>query len=812
MLPLLALLTAFPALATDMYLPALPTLANQWQTPMSMINLTLFGFFSVYGLFLLVYGPLSDRYGRRPVLIIGLSIFVVGSILCAFAFGAISLIVFRVIQAIGAASASALSLAICKDIYDGKERVRVLAHIAVIMTLAPMLGPIIGGVIITYMSWQVVFWSQTVLGLIALLGVLRSPETLPEASDISLGIVFKNYFQLLTNVRFTIYTLLMSGAGFTFFAFIGGSSDFYISRFGLSENAFGYFFAINAVASMLGAALCDKLTKWISSRQIITIGYGGLLVGGLAIYLYGNLGPWPLTICMFLVSFALGLSRPPSNNIVLEQIHRNAGAASSLLIFANMMTGAVGMEVIALNWTDKIKVLGLSGIIFGAVTLVVWLISQRVLEHRGPKRPSLTTMSLTKKQMLPLLALLTAFPALATDMYLPALPTLAQQWHQPMSVINLTLFGFFVVYGLCLLVYGPVSDRYGRRPALITGLIIFLMGSIFCAFAFSAVSLIVFRVIQAIGAASASALSLAMCKDLYDGKERIRVLAHIAVIIAIAPMLGPIIGGIIMTYMSWPVAFWLQAALGAIALLGVLKAPETLSEPSDIGLRIVFKNYFWLLTNIRFMAYALLMSLLGFPLFAFIGGSSDLYITIFGLSEKAYGYFFALNAIAMMLGSFACERLIRLVASRHLITVGYAGGFIGFLAVYFYGNQSPLHLTLCIALASFSMGLSRPPSNNIALEQIHRNAGAASSLLVFSNMMIGACGMEFIALSWNDKIQVLGLSGIICGGAALVFWLIMLRIFESRKRGVLYSVDDDQSSNIQSLSVKQETTIPSEQP
>lgn len=128
MLLLLALLSAFPPLSTDMYLPAIPLLVKLWQQPLALVNLTLVGFFVSYCFFLLFYGPLSDRFGRRPLLLAGIGLFILASILCALADGLIGMIVFRVLQAAGAAAASTLALAISKDIYAGHERARILAY------------------------------------------------------------------------------------------------------------------------------------------------------------------------------------------------------------------------------------------------------------------------------------------------------------------------------------------------------------------------------------------------------------------------------------------------------------------------------------------------------------------------------------------------------------------------------------------------------------------------------------------------------------------------------------------------------------
>ena len=333
MLFLLALLSAFPPLSTDMYLPALPLLVKLWQQPLAIINLTLVCFFISYCFSLLFYGPLSDRFGRRPLLLGGIGLFILASMLCALAGSAIALIVFRVLQAAGAASASALALAISKDIYDGHERERILAYIGVILALAPMLAPVFGGWVLTWFSWRWIFIAQAAVATVAWIGVWRMPETLPTRQSISTLQTAGIYLGLFRNRPYIGYALLMSVIILPHFAFIAGSADIYITRMGLSEQTFGYYFALNAAAIMAGSLTCSRMLGHIGSRALMTVGFAGVLVGGLVMLTRWIPGPWGLTLPMATVSFCFGLSRPPSNNLVLEQVNRHAGAASSLLIF-----------------------------------------------------------------------------------------------------------------------------------------------------------------------------------------------------------------------------------------------------------------------------------------------------------------------------------------------------------------------------------------------------------------------------------------------------------------------------------------------
>lgn len=379
--PLLALLTAFPPLSTDMILPAIPSLAETWGASLSVINLILVCFFLTYGFFLLFYGPISDRFGRRRPLLFGLAVYIVASILCALATSAPMLIAFRIMQAAGAAASSSISMAMTKDIFSGPERERILAYIAVIMALAPMLAPVIGGWVLAVFSWHWVFFIQAVMGLIGLIGVFRFPETLPKVSDTPLSRVIHTYSRLLHNPSYIIMVLVMSVSLFPLYSYIAGSSDIYINGFGMTEQKYSYFFAFNAMALMIGSFSCLKLTSSIRSKHLMTIGFAGIFLGGFLLLFIGRHGPWSFALPMFLITFSLGLSRPPSNNLVLEQVDRDAGSASSLLIFCYFTLGAAGMWLISLEWADKISVLGAIALSCGALVLATWF----VLQKRGVK-------------------------------------------------------------------------------------------------------------------------------------------------------------------------------------------------------------------------------------------------------------------------------------------------------------------------------------------------------------------------------------------------------------------------------------------
>ncbi|QJB57318.1 multidrug effflux MFS transporter [Pseudodesulfovibrio sp. zrk46] len=372
-----------------------------------------------------------------------------------------------------------------------------------------------------------------------------------------------------------------------------------------------------------------------------------------------------------------------------------------------------------------------------------------------------------------LLSLLAAFPPLSTDMYLPAIPTLQNEWGVPLAEINLSLVVFFIAFSACLLIHGPLSDRIGRRPVLIGGILLFIAGCAMCAVSTSIWILVAARVVQAAGAASASALALALSKDLYEGTERQKILAYIGVIMAFCPMIAPSVGGLLLEFGSWRWIFVSQGAMALVALYGTLRLKEPLTEFTKGGALAVAGRYVAVLKNGRFAAMALAFAMMGLPHFGFIGGSPAIYITGFGLSEQVFGLYFALNAFGLMLGSFACTRLAGsispmriLVGSLMLMLI--AGGLLLLL-----GGTSPMTVALPMCCVTFAVGFSRPISNSMVLDQVDSDVGAASSVMTFEIFLVGGIAMELISLEWPSKVAALGQFALIGAAVPLVALAIM---------------------------------------
>ncbi|WP_027721672.1 Bcr/CflA family efflux MFS transporter [Maridesulfovibrio zosterae] len=372
----IAMLAAFPSLSTDMYLPALPIIQEQWSISLVSVNLSLIMFFVFFSFCMLIYGPLSDRFGRKPVLIAGVGMYVAGCFLCSFSPNIQFLVISRIIQAAGAASASALSMALTKDLYHGVERQKILAYIGVIVPLCPMVAPMIGSLILKYLAWKWIFVCQAVLASIAFGGAILFKE--PEFEKTSGGIlaVMSRYLVVLKNIKFSLYCFSFSVVGISFFAFLAGSADIYIRGFGMTEQQYALFFSLNALGFMSGSFTCSRLCIGYSSTAILKISLLGVISAALGILFLG-FSQYMFVAAMFMMTFFIGLSRPISNHMILETVDRDIGAASSLLTFSFFIFGAIAMGLISLEWSSKINVIGEMGIVGGVVPFVaLYLISR----------------------------------------------------------------------------------------------------------------------------------------------------------------------------------------------------------------------------------------------------------------------------------------------------------------------------------------------------------------------------------------------------------------------------------------------------
>lgn len=342
-----------------------------------------------------------------------------------------------------------------------------------------------------------------------------------------------------------------------------------------------------------------------------------------------------------------------------------------------------------------------------------------------------------------LLSALTALTALSIDMSLPALPQLQQAFHADVSHAQLTLSLFLAGFGVSQFICGPLSDHYGRRPVLLSGLVLFTLSGFACAAAHSLAELLVCRTIQGAGASVGPILTRAIIRDLYDQRMSSGILSHVTQVMVAAPILAPTAGGLLIHYWGWPSIFLVLGCCGAaVTLIAWLRLAETLQRHEHSGqVRRVFRSYGVVLTHRATLKYVLATCFSYGGLFAYVSGSPFVYMEVYGVSRQHFGYYFALPAIALLIGAAVNRRLLHKYEPIEILRVGVflvtaAGALV--LAATGFNVGGLAGVIMPIMLYLFGIGLLAPNAVAMALSYHGSIAGVASSLMGGLQTLSGA--------------------------------------------------------------------------
>ena len=381
----LTLTNMFIPLSTDMYLPALPTMQGNFQTSAALVNMTLSSFFFFYALGILLWGPLSDRHGRRPVLLLGSALYTASSLGCALAPGVWLMICARALQGVGAGAITATAMAIIKDCYDGGRRVRILALVQSMAGLAPMLAPVLGALILRFSGWRSTFAVLAVLGGVCLLLAVLYRETLPDGERVH-GTALHAYarmFRVARNPGFTLTALLFALSNLAFMGYIANSSYIYVSFFDLSEQTYSFFFAGNACLSLIAPWLYVRCLADRDKRRVALGVFAVAAAAGLAVMLAGRLSPWLFLFSFMPFSLVYTMTRPFATNILLDQVRGDSGSASALINATFTVFGSIGMAIIGAAADTLVVTLGAWITLLAVIQAAAWLL---LLRSRLPLR------------------------------------------------------------------------------------------------------------------------------------------------------------------------------------------------------------------------------------------------------------------------------------------------------------------------------------------------------------------------------------------------------------------------------------------
>jgi DHA1 family bicyclomycin/chloramphenicol resistance-like MFS transporter len=386
---MLAALTAIGPLTTDMYLPSLPDIVRLLDTTTANGQLTISAYLIGFAVGQIIYGPLSDRHGRKPVLVGALALYCLASLACSLATSIDMLIAARALQALGGCGGIVLTRAIVRDLYSGAHAGRELSVISSVMALAPVLAPIAGGALQTGFGWRSIFFTLVAVGITGTAVVWALlPETLAEraAEPVSPTSMLKSYRIVARDPSYLAYLGLATTSYAGLFAWISGSSFVLQSLYGLSPFAFGIAFAFGSIGYMIGATLAARLVVRLGLDGIIGLGGCAVAVGGLgmvAAVALGLISAASLVFPMAIYLAGLGMVLPQSIAGAMTPFPQRAGAASALLGFIQQSVAALCGALVGSLLGESAWPLVAAVAVMGCATFLLWIGTRAVRARAG---------------------------------------------------------------------------------------------------------------------------------------------------------------------------------------------------------------------------------------------------------------------------------------------------------------------------------------------------------------------------------------------------------------------------------------------
>ncbi|GAA5182677.1 multidrug effflux MFS transporter [Acinetobacter kookii] len=386
---LLALLTSLGPLSIDMYLPALPQMAQDFGVSTQMVANTLPAYFLGLALGQLIYGPLSDRIGRKTPLYFGLTLYVVASLLCIFAVNEWSLIAARILQAVGGCVGVVIARAAIRDRLDMQASAQAFASMMIVMGIAPVIAPSLGAVVLKFFAWQAVFGFLMLIGLICLVCVhFFFKESLPAERRLKLNVaqIIQLYGSIFRDPSFKWPMLAGCFSGGILFCYISSSAAVLMDDYGLTQQQFAYAFGLNAFGIMLLSTLNKKLGHQFSVLNRLKIGSVIQLLGASILFSAGLIGHsplWVVLIGMFWAVAGIGFTGPNAMALAMAEQGAQAGTASAIMGSMQFACGLLGGVILNFLVWNSLLNMGVLMLIFVGVTLLCILQLSRQLQNRS---------------------------------------------------------------------------------------------------------------------------------------------------------------------------------------------------------------------------------------------------------------------------------------------------------------------------------------------------------------------------------------------------------------------------------------------
>ncbi|MFO6423520.1 Bcr/CflA family multidrug efflux MFS transporter [Motilimonas sp. KMU-193] len=380
-----------------------------------------------------------------------------------------------------------------------------------------------------------------------------------------------------------------------------------------------------------------------------------------------------------------------------------------------------------------------------------------------------------------ILASLAGLTPLAVDMYLPAIPSIADALHTEINQVQMTLSIFLFGFAFGQLIYGPISDSYGRKNVLLSGLFIFIVSNVWVYFVKDVELLMKLRFIQAIGGGAAAVIVGALLRDIYSHDMFAKMMSFVILIMTLAPLVAPLVGGYIELWFGWQAIFYLLAIAGVLTVIAVVYLiPETLAKEKRVPLRFanVLKNYFKVLSHRRALGFILTSGFSFSGMFIFLTTSPYVYIEYLGIPSEEYGYYFGLNIIFMMIftainGRFVTKKGYRFMLTTGLTLLGLASLMMLSIALFDVSNR----WIIVGAVVSFVGVMSLIGSNCMTgiLNDFSDIAGTATALSGTLRFGMGALAGLLVSLFHSDNASTLAIGMTVSAILAIVSYLTLVR-------------------------------------
>lgn len=390
------------------------------------------------------------------------------------------------------------------------------------------------------------------------------------------------------------------------------------------------------------------------------------------------------------------------------------------------------------------------------------------------------TVKSAAKPHIAILIFMSALSPVAMNIFIPSMPNLTASLNTNHSTAQLTLTFYLVAFAIAQLIHGPLSDKFGRRPILLVGVVVFTIASVGCAWAYNVEQLIFGRILQATGGCAGVVITRAIVRDLYERDKAASLLGYMTMVMALAPLMAPTIGGFIDQYSSWRMSFYVVGFMGLMAYLLAFKLlHETNHQLVDnIEVKQIFSNYYQLLREKQYIGFVAGMAFSSSVFFSFVAGAPFLVTKILKLEPSVYGFYFVMVSVGYICGNFLSGKLTTHLGSYKMFMLSnivISVGMAALLYVSYVGITQPVYLFASMALVACANGLAIPSAMASALSIRPEIAGTASGLAGFSQISLGAFATFVVGYFHDGTVLPMIISMVVGGVLSILCFLLLIK-------------------------------------